>query len=233
MIYFNGKNLTDFGCYSDELDSLQRPEWDFDEVEVPGRNGTLTFSNGRLKNIDVSYDCMIAKDFATNYAGLMAFLQQDPEYHRLEGFAEKDSFRMARFKDSSDPKVSPWFQRATFSLAFDCKPQRFLKSGEVKIEVKSGESLYNQYLFNSQPFIRVYGYGTLYVGHYAVTISDYKMSYIDLDCETMDAYNGTTNLNAYVSMPSDNFPVLVPGENGIRAEGHITKIEITPRWWTV
>ena len=84
MIIFNGKSFRDFGCHVDELESLSRPEWDTTSVEVPGRNGTVTYSNGRFKNIELSYDCMIDKDFGLNYAGLLAFLQSDSSHHKPE-----------------------------------------------------------------------------------------------------------------------------------------------------
>ena len=132
-IVFNGRSLADFKCLVDERSSLVHPEMDMQKVEVPGRNGDLYLSNHRYKNLTITYSCMIDKTFYENYNPLMSFLLQDGEYHRLEGNAEKEFFRMARFTKSSDPVVGDFFQRGTFKLSFDCKPQKWRKDGEKRL----------------------------------------------------------------------------------------------------
>jgi hypothetical protein len=64
------------------------------------------------------------------------------------------------------------------------------------------------------------------IGDYAITVAnDCPVNEIYLDCDLMNAYNGTTNLNNYVS---GTFPELVPGANAITGN-----FEIQPRWWTI
>lgn len=231
MINFNGKNLIDFGCHTDELDSLTRPQRDTSSVEIPGRNGTLTFSNNRFKNVTLSFNCMIDKDFERNYAALMAFLLQDDEYHRLEGYAEKETYRMAKLSSAPKTDTSAWFQRATFTLDFDCKPQRFLKSGkEVKTFTAAG-TLKNPTLFTALPLIRAYGTGNFSVGGITVKITSAD-SYTDIDCDMQEAYKGTTNCNGNITLTDGEFPSLKEDVNEITMTG-ITKLEITPRWWTI
>lgn len=232
MIIFNGKSFRDFGCHVDELESLTRPEWDTTSVEVPGRNGTVTYSNGRFKNIELPYDCMIDKDFSTNYAGLLAFLQRDSSYHRLEADAEKETFRMARVKSITSPKVGAWFRRATFTVKFDCKPQRFLKSGEDPFQVQNGSSFYNPYHYQALPILRIYGWGTIKINEYELLLNESKADpYVDIDCDLKDAFYGAENRNSFLEVKS--WPVLDPGENKVLLGEHITKMEITPRWWTI
>lgn len=232
MIVFNGKSLSDFGCHVDELKSLDRPEWDVSKVEVPGRNGELTFSNNRFKNITLEYDCMIEKDFNANYRALMAFLMQDSNYHRMEADAEKDTFRLARVNTPPEPDVSPWFQRATFKLSFDCKPQRFLKSGEDSFEVSNGSSFFNPYLYAALPILRVYGWGTVKINSYSILVQkDDTSDYIDIDCDLKDAYYGANNRNTFIEVT--DWIKLDPGENTVTLGDNITKLEITPRWWTI
>lgn len=232
MIVYNGKSLTDFACHVDELDSLVRPDWDTTKIEIPGRNGDLTLSNGRFKNVTLSYDCMIAKDFLSNYASLLAFLKQDANYHKLETDSEKDTFRMATVADISDPKIGAWFQRGTFTLKFDCKPQRFLKSGNDSFEIKNGSSFFNQYLFPTFPILRVYGWGTIKINNYQLLLNkDTTTPYIDIDCDLKDAYYGSLNRNSFLEITS--WPMLDPGNNVVELGDNIEKVEITPRWWTI
>ena len=55
--------------------------------------------------------------------------------------------------------------------------------------------------------------------------------YIDLNCETHNAYDASGFCNGYVK--SEDFPDLKPGKNHIAWSGAIDHVEITPRWWTL
>ena len=104
-------------------------------------------------------------------------------------------------------------------------------SGDVTVEVGTNPNmLVNPTLFASKPLIRVTGYGTLTVGSDVVTIAQ-NFAYVDIDSEVGDCYHGTDNANASVSFQQNDFPELAPGATGIAYSGHITKVEITPRWW--
>ena len=120
----------------------------------------------------------------------------------------------------------------TFTVEFDCKPQRFLKSGERPIEfTTSGSKLFNKWM-PAKPLVKVYGSGsgTLTFGGRTINISSID-SYVMLDCETQNAYKETSNKNSTVSI--SRYPELLNGENIISWTGGITKVEITPRWWVL
>lgn len=64
--------------------------------------------------------------------------------------------------------------------------------------------------------------------------------YVDIDTDILDCYavlpNGVlANRNSNVTLVDHKWPTLLPGENKIRipANGGVTKIEITPRWWKI
>ena len=57
--------------------------------------------------------------------------------------------------------------------------------------------------------------------------------YTDIDCDLEDAYKGSANKNGCLQLYSGEFPTLAPGENGITLGTGITKVEITPRWWSL
>ena len=227
---FGGRSSDDLGLIIDGSGVYPIPERDAEAVGVPGRNGDLIFDNGRYKNISITYNCLI-KDFEAHYDAIRALFASQIGYQRLEDSYQPDRYRLARISGTLEPTMGPYKHTARITLTFDCKPQVYLKAGEVAASVASGDTLYNRYGFASKPLIRVYGYGTLYIGSYSVVIADPGKAYIDLDCDTMDAFNGTTNLNRYVTL--DGFPQLLPGANGIKYEGKISAVEITPRWWTL
>lgn len=91
-------------------------------------------------------------------------------------------------------------------------------------------SIYNPTLYASKPLIRVTGYGTLTLGNDTITVAS-GQTYVDIDSEIMDCYNGTTNKNSKVTFSSGEFPTLKPGVTGVSYSGSITKVEITPRWY--
>lgn len=140
---------------------------------------------------------------------------------------------MARFKTNPSIDTAGYMNRGgKFTLEFDCKPQRFLKSGEEPIELTTGGAILNRTEFPSKPMLRVYGSaaGTVGIGGQTITISTIN-AYVDIDCEIMDAYKGSTNCNGNVSFTDDI--VLAPGETTISMTGGITKVEITPRWYII
>lgn len=227
---FGGRSSEDLGLIVDGSGIYPIPERDTDVVEIPGRNGNLIFDNGRYKNVTITYDCMIKK-IEESYESIRTFFASKTGYQRLEDSYQLDRYRMARILGQLEPSVGPYKRNAKITLKFDCKPQAYLKIGSLSVPVKSGDTLYNRYGFSARPLIRVHGNGTLYVGHYSIVIADSGKEYIDIDCETMDAFCGTLNLNKCITL--EEFPLLIPGETGIKYDSGISAVEITPRWWTL
>ena len=115
-------------------------------------------------------------------------------------------------------------------LQFDCKPQRFLKSGEFPITISGSGTLYNPTGFTAQPLIRAYGTGEFSINGRSVTINEAN-EYTDIDCDIQDAYKGVVNCNANIVVGKE-FPVLDSGRIEVSMTG-ISKLEIIPRWWTI
>ena len=116
-------------------------------------------------------------------------------------------------------------------MTFDCDARRFLKNGDNIITLTANGSIFNPTYFDAKPLIRAYGTGSFTINDITVTITSANV-YTDVDCEIMDAYKGTTNCNSNISTTNNEFPALRPGANNITLSG-ITKLEITPRWWTI
>lgn len=230
-VYFDGTDLSTFGVHTSGNDTFKAPERDVERVEVPGKDGDLLIDRGRFKNLDVVYPCFIGEDIATQSSSLIAFLSSKKGYKRLEDTYHPDYFRLGTFIAPFEPEII-LLQAGVFSLTFNCKPQKFLKSGETTTTFTADGTITNPTLYDAKPLIKVYGNGTVGIGAYSFTITDNASNYIYIDCEIMDCYRGTTNCNSYVTFSNQNVPKLVPGSNGISKGSGITKIEITPRWWT-
>lgn len=229
MIVYNGKNLADFCVKSDEAESFAAGTPDVSVVQVPGRNGDLRYTNKRFSNVTLSYSCFIRDDFVRNFQALLSFLMKDQNYHRLEDGKHLDYYRIAAFDSPPDYSTGPYLQSGTFTLQFNCKPQKWLKSGEQELAIDSSTVLYNPTLYDALPLITVSGSGTLTIGNKSIQC---KKSMI-IDSEQQDCYDSDgNNLNDQITLNGADFPVLAPGINNISYTG-FTAVEITPRWWTI
>lgn len=226
---FAGKKSSDFGIYISGNGTYSFPERDVSKIEVPGRNGDLIIDNGRFKNVPLKYPAFVRQNFKKNTDAARMWLLQDSMYHRLEDSYHPEQFRLARFTGPMDWSMRFLNLSGECELIFDCKPQRFLKSGEMPIRATSSVTLINPTVFEANPLIRVYGEsGTLMIGNSVVQISSID-EYVDIDCDTQNAFKGTVNCNGNIRL--GDFPTLGAGKTGVSFEGNITQIEIIPRWW--
>lgn len=228
---FDGKSSRDFGVELSGSGVFNAPRRDYESIEIPGRNGNLTFDNKRYENITVTYPASITRKFRPNIDGLRAFLSSRKGYCRLEDTYHPQEFRLGIYAGPFEAETGFLNRWGEFEVSFDCKPQRFLKSGERKIVVQPGETLnvLNPTYYTSKPIFLCYSAGDVTVGNSTVTINDLGES-IALDCELEDAFEGAINRNKDIEV--DRWPELPEGGTGIRNETE-TIIEVIPRWWTL
>lgn len=137
-LVFDGVDSRDYGIYITGDAVFNSPERDVEMIEIPGRNGAYALDKGRFSNIEVSYPAGIAGDTEEDFRkGISAFrnaLASRKGYKRLEDDYNPDEYRMAVYK--SGLEVTPKALKAgEFTITFDCKPQRFLKSGETAVTI--------------------------------------------------------------------------------------------------
>lgn len=228
---YDGKSSEDYKIHISGSGVYDSPSRDIESISVPGRNGNLHIDNGRFNNVTITYPAFCTKDFAQNYEGFKAFLLSKRGYKKLADSYHPDRYRMAVYNDQLAPKMATRNKAGSFDISFDCDPRMFLKSGDQVVTCTSGKQLLNPTLYASKPLIRVYGTGTITISSVSVVVSSASV-YTDLDCELMEAYKGTTNCNGNITLSNGVFPELQPGLNTITFTG-FTKVEITPKWWTI
>ena len=150
-------------------------------------------------------------------------------YRRLETSDDPNHYWMARVENSPQMEMRVRVL-APFDISFDCKPQRFLKSGENAVVFTASGSLSNQYGQTALPLITLYGQGvgTLTIGNCVVEVKELD-EILFLDSDTQNAYNDSGNQNMKINAPT--FPTLPDGETQISFSGGIERVEIVPRWW--
>lgn len=235
IVIFNSVSSGDYGIQVEHPPEYQTPAKDYELIHIPGRNGDLVIDNGSYQNVNRSYQIAIGderRDF-TDMANIIAeWLHSASGYARLEDSYEPEYYRMAMFQ--SELSIENIVQHAgRVTVEFNCKPQRFLKSGEEILQLSSNTVLRNPTGFDSLPSITVYGsgQGELAVNGQAITISNIN-GFIVLDSDIQDVYKGSVNRNSDIIL-HNGFPRFIPGENNIAWRGGITDVEVIPRWWTL
>lgn len=231
---YDGHKSSEYGVYVGETSPYQTPEREITDVVIPGRNGSLTRDGKRFNNNVINYQCYVVEDALEGFAALQELLLSSASYRKLEDSIDSQFFRKARVHAGSDfDIISSNHGQGTFEIEFDCLPQRFYKSGETPVEITTTGTLVNPSMFASKPLIRIYGHGTVEIGDVQITVAEHPDPYIDVDCDVRNCFYGSTNKNSFVTLTNHEYPELHTGSNGVEVTGEITKVEITPRWWTV
>lgn len=249
--YIDGVDARKFGI------CLQKPV-EFSEAvpvierqSIPGRNGDLIFDTGSYENRTGTAQCFCLKRNVEKEIGPAgSFFMGKKGYRRLETSDDPDHFWLARVENS--PAIAQRIRTlAPFEISFDCKPQRFVKSGENKMffsysSVFLRVNIYNPFGFPARPLIHAHwgdsqetnSVGFTFIGQTESIVKE-KSVYANgitendlyIDCDIHDAYNENGNQNKNISLYE--FPSLDPGENSFVVVGseNLEYVEITPRWW--
>lgn len=239
---FDNKNSLTYGIYITGEAVYNAPARVVEKISVPGRNGDIILDQGRFENIEVKYPAGAFGDtqaeFADNISAIRNMLCARHEYCRLTDDYNPDEFRLGSYKSGLEVSPVPFQRAGEFDLVFDCKPQRFLTSGETEQTFNASGTITNPTEFSSKPLLTVTGYGSLVIGNYTLTVAnDDPAQIIIIDCDTMDAWEDVggvmTPRNDYIQNAGEKFPELDPGANTITLDANMSKVKITPRWWRI
>lgn len=144
-------------------------------ITIPGRNGAYAMDHKRYENIEITYHCSIPAtdpaDFISAISDLRNALGALTGYNRLTDDFNDNEYRMAVLKGGVGvTNINP--QAGTFDVVFDCKPQRFLTSGETAQAVTSGGTVTNPTLYPASPQLQVWGYGSIDINGETVSLDN-------------------------------------------------------------
>lgn len=180
---FDGESSLDYGVYLTGEGVFNAPERAVEMVEIPGRNGNFVLDKGRFQNISVTYRAGMVDysetDFATRVSDVRNWLCSRVGYCRLEDDYNPNEYRMAAFVSGIEVDHAD-LQTGEFEITFDCKPQRWLTSGETAVSVTSGDTITNPTLFDAEPLLAVEGYGTLGFNGYEIELENVLIGDVSL-----------------------------------------------------
>lgn len=246
VIIFNGRSSKDLGIEVWCPPNYQVPQRDYDVIHIPGRDGDLLIDKKSYKNTSRSYTVSFGEEGKKNFTALAnvlaEWLNSASGYARLEDSYEPEYYRLASYQKAVD--ITNAYQIAgSAAIEFNCKPQRFLKSGDRIInfvkrsdssENNLGECLSNPTQHASSPIIKIYGNGSgeVRMGNNIITILSLN-EYLVIDSDLMEVYKDDLNCNSKIKFSLNSFPKLHPGINNISFSGEITRLEVIPKWWTI
>lgn len=218
----------EYSAMFDDSFLFEVAEPDFDTYSINGRNGDLHIDNERKKNFSHTIKGVIPFDYETNYFPLRSRLLVSEGYMDIKNDMHSDYFRKGKIESVSNITSSPEKDIVTFGVTVTFRPELFLTSGEISQTFSASGTLTNPTPCEAKPLLRVYGKGTITVGTTVIKVNTAGTSYIDIDTDTMQAYEGDLNRNSYITVTE--WGHLTSGENTVTLGSRITKVEVTPRW---
>ena len=226
VITFNGISSDTFEMNIERCPDYPVPERVVEKISVMGRNGDLLFDTGAYANVEQRYVVYFngkASSFQARSREIANWLYGTKGYCRLEDSYDTSIYRMACISDKTDfSNFMNYMGRAT--LVFDCKPQRFLKSGETELDLVGSTPgspfTYTNNYMRAKPLFKLTGNGSV-VQYYSqagepvqgFTVSNNSGTVIYVDCETMNAISGnytspeatTTVVHVVGNSPADTY----------------------------
>lgn len=252
VIIFNGKQSSDYGIVVENPPSYVFPKRRVESITVPGRNGNIIIDEGAYDNVTREYNIAAGHFWEERFTEIAQSISHwlnsaGGNYARLEDSYEPEIFRMATYTEETEI-VNILQQAGRATVSFDCKPQRFLKSGENFITFDSPSTGSTFKIRNStqciaEPLIVLHSAAntrvtcSIVINGLTIAVGDEGETSplsdnIVIDSEVQDAYSLETYVNLNKCVTLARFPTLVPGDNTIEyTSGNLTKMEVKPRWW--
>lgn len=180
---FDGESSRDYGVYITGAAVYNAPEREIEMISIPARNGAFALDKGRFENIEVTYTAGVfadnESDFAEALSDLRNMLCSKKGYCRLTDEYNPNEYREAIYKSGLEVEATQ-LRAGEFEITFECKPQRFLTSGETAVTMTNGGTLTNPTRFDAHPLVELYGYGTARVNGYPIEIDNIPIGRIQI-----------------------------------------------------
>ena len=191
---YDGVDSSSFGVFISGEGVFGAPARRGEMISIPGRNGSLFMDEGVFENIPGKYPAFIGTkdevEFREKLAAFRNAILSRGNYKKLSDTYHPDEFRLAVYRSGLEVEPEEYNRSGRFELEFDCKPGRYLVSGEDPVIFTANGSIVNPTLFASSPLIKVTGNGTVAIGEdgeYRFIVSNNNDT-IWIDSEIMEAY---------------------------------------------
>ena len=261
---FDGIDSLDNGVYITGEAVFNAPERAMEMVAIPGRNGALALDYGRYENILVTYPAGMFADNQEEFAEKMRVFRNKlvsrHTYKKIIDTYHPDEYRLGLYKSGLEVDSVKYNSAGEFAIVFECKPQRFLVSGDEPLEITyepdyltdhnlepiethTGDKIETGYLdgtiespseFSSNPLIIVPGPGGINLNGQIIGIGGDGSKPIYIDTETGAIYTEDASgkkTNASGLVTFEGHNLPIIEPGETTIETDIEGVEIIPRWW--
>ena len=192
VLTYGDISSSDYDIFIGQETIYNVPERAVEVVSVPGRNGALTIDQGHYENVSIEYYCFVdgqtEAEMHAKYNAYKNAIASVVGYQKIVDSYYPNEYRLGLFIEGIEADSVALGTGLEFRLIFNCKPQRYLTSGDNEITVTNGMVLNNPTLYDSEPLLMVEGYGEIGFNGYNINIEDATLG---------DAYPMNNSSNTY------------------------------------
>lgn len=230
---WNGVRSTSYGVIVSEFPPITVPKERTSTVNVPGRSGSLTLTEGTdiYDDLTLSVKCFI-KD-ASKIGDIAAWLRGKGT---LKLGNRPEGYYIARVSNQIPfDKILRGSPNRSVTIQFKCNPFFYLDRG-IKIKLsESGKTIENRNGFTAYPIYEITGSGAISFSVNGISIGIENASgTVYVDAEGMWAYKYVdgepVSVSPSVTLVDEEWPVLEPGSNVVTWSGSVSEFVVQPNW---
>lgn len=234
-ITFDGINSKKFGLALLDKFEVKGSDFETDNIEIPGRNGSIVISKNRFKDtffpLDMHMERLIGDKIENQIGSAKEWLGNTKKsYKILENTLYPNYIFKAKINSASFSREN--FQKANCTLSFDLFPMKYLKDTfNSERALKSGEAFQNKGTQVAYPIISLTG-----TGNVTLTVNGKKFILknitggVVIDCENQVVTDLTKKHSQMDKVYSYPFPSLKTGSNTISWDNTAFTGTIIERW---
>ena len=224
-VIINNQNTKNLGFALVGRPDVPSADKKYETIEIEGRDGALTkFIGYQDLKFTLKFNILFQDDIKQKLREIKGLLS----VAKTLAFDDSPNFfykiKRAQISDTETIIKSS----GIFNVEFHAEPFEYESSSVLEYENPSNLLIRNNTTYFSQPVFKIFGQGNikLYVNDGLIEIKQINNSIV-IDSEMQEAYYNDSNMNHQMS---GSFPTFEIGENRIRLEGNVNKIEILPQW---
>lgn len=223
-LFFNNKYCTNYGLFISEYPTIPKINEEVEEVEVEGRNGSLTVRKGTYKDRNITFSFKL-------YDNELFWSKIDDAEEWLLNFTDNRLFYNRKDRCFSVKRViigdisKEVKLYGEFDVTFVCEP--FMKdiNPSSYTFLENEKIIINTGHFDVEPLIELYGNGNLEISiNGESTIIENVSNKVIIDSEFMVCVDENYN-NKLIDMIG-KFPRLIRGDNEIIVNNNVIKTNI-------
>ena len=225
-VIINNQNTKNLGFALVGRPSIPSADKKYETIEVEGRDGALTkFIGYQDLKFSLKFNILFQSDIKQKLREIKGLLSQA----KTLAFDDSPNFfyKIKRCQISDVETIIK--SSGIFNVEFIADPFEYESSSVLEYEnVYSNLLIRNNTSYFSQPIIKIFGQDNikLFVNDELVEVKNINEGIV-IDSEMQEAYYNDNNMNHQML---GDFPIFGIGENKIRLEGNVNKIEILPNW---